>query len=78
MSNAFWGANVMDILDAFSTNKNKVLRGMGGVDRGADGLFFYSGLAVTTDAVSSLTFTLDGGNTFITGSRFSLYGMRSS
>lgn len=64
--------NVMDILDGFSTSKNKVIRGLGGAP--SSRVQLVSGSWNSTSAVSSITLTAIG--SFVAGSRFSLYGVR--
>lgn len=69
---------LVDILDYASTNKYKVTRTMHGYTDGTyKNLDYASGLWQSTSAISSITIApvLQGGN-FITGSRFSLYGIK--
>lgn len=63
---------VMDILDAYSTTKNKVTRHLSGT---ASEVGLASNLWANTAAVSSMEWFLDGKNLAV-GSRFSLYGIR--
>jgi hypothetical protein len=72
-ANAF-GAIVVDLLDTYSTTKNKTVRYLGGA---TDGNFIYlgSGARFNTEAISSLSLTGTNGS-FVAGSRFSLYGIR--
>ena len=72
-ANSF-GAGVIDILDPYSTTKNKTFRSLGGVVLGAVALS--SGAFLSTAAVSSITITSETGANFVTGSRFSIYGIR--
>jgi hypothetical protein len=69
-----FGAGVMDILDAFSTNKTKVLRAFSGQPNNTLG--FTSGFWNDTTAISSIVLSEGSGGGFITASRFSLYGIR--
>jgi hypothetical protein len=77
-----FGASVIDILDYANTDKNKTVRGIGGIDvngtvggiGGSIGLS--SGLFNSTAAISSVTFTPDGGTLFNQHSSFALYGIR--
>jgi hypothetical protein len=73
-SNVFSG-HVIDILDAFSTSKNKTLRSFVGFpDSSVYRVQLYSGLWLSTSAISSLSFATNAN--LATGSRFSLYGVR--
>jgi hypothetical protein len=76
-SSNYFGSAVIDILDSFSTTKNKTTRALSGI---ADGdinreMRLTSGLWRNTSAISSITIYGDTGN-LITGSRFSLYGIK--
>lgn len=66
---------IIDILDYGSTAKNKTVRGFSGFFNASD-VSLYSGLWMSTAAVTSLTFTDNGGYRFDAGSRFSLYGIK--
>jgi hypothetical protein len=68
-----FGAGVMEILDAFSTNKTKTLRAFSGQPNNQFG--FTSGLWNDTTPISSIVLSEASGGSFITGSRFSLYGV---
>jgi hypothetical protein len=73
----YFGSGVIDILDAFSTTKNKTTKAISGI---ADGelnreLRFSSGVWRNTAAITSITIYGDTG-TLITGSRFSIYGVK--
>ena len=77
-----FSAFVTDILDYANTNKNKTVRSIGGADNNgsgysvlASGVWFKAGTGVTSDAITSLTFTT-GSTTFAQYSNFSLYGIR--
>lgn len=76
-ANSF-GAGVVDFLDAFSTSNNKTLRKLWGYHvSGAGGeTGLISGLFISTSAISSIQFYVEGGQSFVAGSRFSLYGIR--
>jgi len=77
-----FGGCIIDILDYANTDKNKTVRGIGGVDvngtvggvGGSVGLT--SGLFNSTAAISSVTFTPDGGTLFNQHSSFALYGIK--
>jgi hypothetical protein len=78
-----FAAAVVDILDAFETSKNTTIRSLSGVhtagtELGDDNIVeLVSGLFTQTNAVDNLEIIADAAN-FVVGSRFSLYGMRSS
>lgn len=74
-----WTVTVIDILDAFSTSKNKVARQLGG--RHADGVSIYqiylrSGIWLSTAAITDISL-YPRTQSFGSGSRFSLYGVRA-
>jgi hypothetical protein len=64
--------NVIDILDFASTTKNKTVRSLGGSPATTEVVFF-SGAWRNTAAVTSVTMGL---SSFVSGSRFSIYGIR--
>jgi hypothetical protein len=73
-----YGAIVIDVLDAFSTSKNKATRSFFGSNN-YNMVGLGSGSWFSTSAITSLTFYAypgTGGNSIGTGSRFSLYGVR--
>jgi hypothetical protein len=77
-ANLFSG-HIMDILDPFETTKNTTVRTLGGAAGAGATLAItelQSGFWNNTAAITSITFDAIGD--FIAGSRFSLYGMRSS
>jgi hypothetical protein len=76
-SNSF-AASTMDILDAFSNNKNKTTRTLTGaqLDASLYRVELYSGLYREPDSITSITVLPEGGPNFVSGSRFSLYGIR--
>jgi hypothetical protein len=72
-----FGAGIYDILDAYSTTKNKTVRFLGGrgvVPEADKKIDLGSGLWRNTASITSITFTPNGD--LIAGSRFSLYGIR--
>jgi hypothetical protein len=77
LANSFSPA-VYDILDAYSTTKNKTVRFLSGrlVGGGEDRVALNSGLYNSTSAISSITMLPSGGFDWVAGSRFSLYGIR--
>ena len=66
-------SSVIDILDPFSTSKNKTLRSLTGWV--GNDLALTSGLYINTAAITEIRFRHDS-STFSSGSRFSLYGIR--
>jgi hypothetical protein len=69
-----YGAAVMDILDAFSTTKNKTLRYLSGA--GNTRIRLGSSVWLNTGSMTSLEINSRDGGDFVTGSRFSLYGIK--
>ena len=63
---------IVDILDFASTSKNKTMRALNGSNGEVS---LTSGVWLSTSAVTSLSVRPDAGN-YITGSRFSLYGLK--
>lgn len=75
-ANAF-GAVIIDILDFASTSKNKTFRSLSGSNvTGQNVSSFESGAWFNTAAITSISLDRIFGSNFVTGSRFSLYGMR--
>jgi len=67
---------IIDILDAFSTSKNKTLKAVNGNQSNVvTNLRFTSGLWMNTAAITSILISPETNN-FIAGSRFSLYGIK--
>jgi hypothetical protein len=78
-----YGATVADILDYGNTNKYKTIRSLSGYDNNGSGLMvLYSGLWMSTSAVSSMTIypaeNSTSGGTFSQYSSFALYGIRGN
>jgi len=72
-SNIF-SAQVIDLLDFSSSNKNTTLRALSGYAGGNDRVIsLSSGLYNSTNAMTSIKLERSG-DTWVTGSRFSLYG----
>jgi uncharacterized phage protein gp47/JayE len=73
-ANSF-GAGVIDILDCYSSTKNKTVRILTGT---TDDVFVAvrSGLWNNTASITSLTLTTSDGSNLVAGSRFSIYGIR--
>jgi hypothetical protein len=72
-ANSFAGT-VFDILDAFSTSKNKTIRAAAGHTSAINRVSLLSGLWRNTDSITNISFNPVGN--FVAGSRFSLYGIR--
>lgn len=75
-----FGAAVLDFHDYASTTKNKVFRMISGFDDNTAGngqLWLYSGLWVSTNAITQLTFAPQSGN-FKAASTFALYGIKGA
>jgi hypothetical protein len=75
-----FGVGVTDILDYANTNKNKTVRTLTGAeDNNATPTYaqvqFYSGLWMSTAAISSITITCSSGN-YPQYSSFALYGIK--
>jgi hypothetical protein len=71
-ANNFGGA-IIDFLDAYSTNKTKTITTFSGISPTIVSLS--STLHLTTSAIESITFTPFSSTNFVSGSRFSLYGV---
>jgi len=70
-------ASVIDILDAFSTNKRKVARTLTGSSSSTNNIKLMSGMWNNTNALTSITFREIAG-TFQQGSRLSIYGIKGA
>jgi len=69
-----YAGGIMDILDAFSTTKAKVIRSFSGeIDTSYNQVILASGWWNNTAAISSLTLST---GSILAGSRFSLYGVK--
>jgi hypothetical protein len=76
-TNAFNGV-IIDILDYKNTNKNKTIKYFNGYHNGSTyGASLNSGLWRSTAAISSITFTAAVGS-YVSATRFSLYGIRGA
>jgi hypothetical protein len=71
-----FGPSVIDILDPFSSSKNKTVRSLVGTPGTYNNVRLQSGLWMNTAAVTSITLLDYGSSNFITGSRFSIYGVK--
>jgi hypothetical protein len=75
-ANIFDGA-VIDILDPYSTTKNKTVRSLAGrVQSGNPAILLASSLFISTASTTSLELFPALSNNFVAGSRFSLYGIK--
>jgi hypothetical protein len=69
-----FGPGVIDLLDPYSTTKNKTVRGMSASQAG---LIIMSVLWINTSSLTSWELSPDSsGGYFVAGSRFSLYGIK--
>lgn len=73
-ANAF-GVMDIDIIDAFSANKNTTVRWLGGNANNSSFIFMNSGAWFNTAALTSIFLQPHVGGSFAIGSRFSLYGV---
>ena len=72
-----YSAWICDILDYRNTNKYKVTRSLNGQDlNGSGSIRFFSGLWMSTSAITSISLTVEGGNSFKQYSQFALYGVK--
>ena len=76
-SSGVFGAGVVDILDPFETTKNKTKRSLSGVLSDTY-IQLSSGVWLNTAAITSITFDQRYGSNFVSGSRFSLYGIKAA
>lgn len=67
-----FSAQMIDILDAYNTNKYKTVRMSAAVLSSSSEIDLASGLWMNTNAISSITL----GGSYATNSRFSLYGIK--
>jgi hypothetical protein len=74
-----FGSGVTDILDYQNTNKYKTVRTLTGMDNSTANygqIQFYSGLWMSTSAITSITITPSGGGVWTQYSSFALYGIQ--
>lgn len=71
---------VLDIYDYASTSKNKTVRILSGQELNAAGgrIDLFSGLWISTSAITSITLTAQNSEPFTTSSVFSLYGIKGA
>lgn len=72
-----YGAFVLDLLDPFEATKNKTIRSYTGTTS-ATNVRLYSGAWLNTASVTTLQLLPESGFNFVTGSRFSLYGIKGA
>jgi hypothetical protein len=76
-----YGVGIIDIYDYTNTNKNKTLKGVSGEESNLNGantggsIGLYSGLFLSTAAITSIYFAPGNATTFSEYSTFSLYGV---
>lgn len=71
-----FGSGIIDILDFSQTTKNKVLRSLSG-NQAQPFVQLRSGLWMSTAAITSINlFSANGATNLLTGSRFSIYGLK--
>jgi hypothetical protein len=70
-----FGSIVFDLLDPFSTTKNKTSRIFGGTTND-NFVYLYSASHRSTASLTSIQIYDNGGTNLVTGSRFSLYGIK--
>jgi len=71
----YYGVAVVDLLDVFSTSKNKTIRSFLGYDaNGSGAVYIRSGVWQNTAAVTSIS--LIANDNFTTASTFALYGIK--
>jgi hypothetical protein len=72
-----FGSGVCDILDAYSSTKNTTTRSLTGYNTSSGSeIYVFSGLWLNTNSLTSIKLFPNVGTNFVTGSRFSLYGIR--
>jgi hypothetical protein len=72
-----YGVMVIDFLDAFSTTKNKTVRSLSGAVTASSRVEINSGVRLSTNAIDSVSIiSINLSNELVTGSRFSLYGIK--
>lgn len=70
---------IVDILDHGSTSKYKTLRALSGYDNnGAGRIYVYSGLWMSTSAITSIDLKNEDGSNWSTSTRYALYGIKEA
>jgi hypothetical protein len=73
-----YSPGVLDILDPFETTKNTTTRQLIGTNvTGETYIMLHSGVWRNTSAINSVNLSPINGPNFLTGSRFSLYGLKT-
>lgn len=78
VTNAF-APYIIDILDYANSNKNKTIKSLNGQNNStysSFGVGLNSGVWFSNSAITSITIGASSGNNWVTGSRFSLYGIK--
>jgi hypothetical protein len=74
-----FGVGIIDILDYANTNKYKVQRALGGIDNNGSGVVeMWSGLYLSTNAISSIKLYSFNGSNISQYSSFALYGIKGA
>jgi hypothetical protein len=71
-----FGGVVVDLLDSYSTSKNKTVRMLGGFTASSNGIYLSSSARFNTASITSISLEAGEGTNILTGSRFSLYGIK--
>ena len=72
-----FGSAVIDVLDFSSSTKNKTFRSLNGlVSSPSNSISIRSGLYFKTDPITTMSIFDSRGENWVTGSRFSLYGVK--
>ncbi len=77
IANNYAGA-VLDLLDPFETTKNKTARSLAGSTTTANFVVLASSNWRSTNSVTSIRFYSTTSNNLVSGSRFSLYGIKAT
>jgi hypothetical protein len=75
-TSTIFGPIVIDIVDAYSTTKNKTIRSLQGVYSAGFQVRLVSGSWRNTASITTIGMTSLNSSNFLTGSRFSLYGIK--
>jgi hypothetical protein len=75
-TSGIFGAVIIDIPDAFSTSKNKTIKSLTGYYVSVGRVDLVSGLWMSTAAINTIFIDAVTGSNFVSGSRFSLYGIK--
>lgn len=74
-----FGSSYIDILDYTNTNKYKTIKALTGDNRNGSGsIRFTSGLFMSTNAITSISFSSFNAGNYAQYSQFALYGIRSA